>query len=69
MYSGRSGCAAVAASRLYKPDPATSHWLPNLERPTGGYPAAKHPGVIYTAGAAGDNNREILSNEVYWHGG
>ncbi len=46
-------------------DPDCAHWLPSLERPTGHH-RVNAPGVIYTAGPPGDDNRQILSNEVYW---
>ncbi|NQT11097.1 MAG: BNR-4 repeat-containing protein [Planctomycetes bacterium] len=51
-----------------QPDPATSHWLPNIERPTGHNAAAAPPGIIYTAGPPGETNTDILSNGVYWAG-
>lgn len=51
-----------------KPDPAVPHWLPNLERPTGHNRIAGRPGLLYQSGIRGDNNRQILSNEVYWVG-
>jgi hypothetical protein len=55
----------VEASLLSKPDPATPHWLPNLERATGWNQAAR-PGVIYTAGQRGQKNTDLLSNKAYW---
>jgi len=54
------------ASRLVsKPDPNEAHWLPNIERPTG-WNAVARPGLIYTAGPPGSNNRQRVSNKVWW---
>lgn len=50
---------------LSKPDESVPHWFPNLERPTG-HNHVDHPGVIYTAGVAGEGCDDILSNGVYW---
>jgi hypothetical protein len=55
---------AVMVSGL---DPQVPHWLPNLERPTG-FNLIDRPGIIYTAGARGDKNTQIVSNKVYWLG-
>lgn len=53
-------------ARLASPvDPTMPHWLPNIERPTG-HNRVGQPGIIYTAGTRGSDNREIVSNEVYW---
>ena len=50
---------------LSKPDMTVPHWFPNLERPTG-HNHVGLPGVIYTAGIAGEGCHDILSNGVYW---
>ena len=50
---------------LSKPDETVPHWFPNLERPTG-HNLIDVPGVIYTAGIAGEGCDDILSNGVYW---
>ena len=50
---------------LSKPDMRVPHWFPNLERPTG-HNYVGVPGVIYTAGIAGEGCHDILSNGVYW---
>ena len=50
---------------LSEPDMAEAHWLPNLERPTG-HNRVDVPGVIYTAGPAGEGCDDILSNKVWW---
>ncbi|MHC4399788.1 MAG: BNR-4 repeat-containing protein [Planctomycetota bacterium] len=55
----------IAARVASTVDPQCAHWLPNLERPTG-HNRVTVPGMIYTAGSPGENNRQILSNEVYW---
>jgi len=48
-----------------KPDTTVPHWLPSLERPTG-HNKVDVPGLLYTGGTRGENNRQVLSNEVYW---
>lgn len=52
---------------LIRPDPAIPHWLPNLERPTG-HNHVDSPGILFTAGTRGDNNRQIVANKVFWSG-
>lgn len=53
-------------SRVLEPvDPSRPRWLPNLERPTGAWPVAS-PGLIFTDGGRGENNREIVANRVWW---
>ncbi|MBL7153625.1 MAG: BNR-4 repeat-containing protein [Phycisphaerae bacterium] len=47
------------------PDASAANWLPNLERPTRAEPIGL-PGLIYTHGARGKTNKEIMSNEVVW---
>jgi hypothetical protein len=47
-------------------DPDEPHWLPSLERPTGFNAIADRPGLLFTAGPAGSDNRELLSNRVFW---
>lgn len=49
-----------------KPNPAVSHWLPNIERPTGHNRVPDRPGILYTAGPPGGKNTELLSNGVHW---
>lgn len=48
-----------------KADAATPNWLPHLERPTRNELLTR-PCLIYTHGDRGQNNQEILSNEVFW---
>jgi len=48
-----------------KPDASGANWLPNLERPTRAEPIGI-PALIYTHGARGKTNKEIMSNEVVW---
>ncbi len=48
------------------PEPAKPRWLPSLERPTGHNRVLDSPGLIYTDGGRGENNRQILANDVYW---
>ena len=56
---------SFSARLVAPPDPAKSRWLPNLERPTGHNRVAS-PGLIYTSGAPGGTNKELMSNEVFW---
>jgi hypothetical protein len=48
------------------PNRDRSHWLPNIERPTGHHAVPTSPGILYTAGGPGDKNTQLLSNEVYF---
>ena len=48
-----------------RPDDACASWLPNLERVTGPH-ALDVPSLVYTYGTKGENNRQILQNEVVW---
>lgn len=41
-----------------------SHWLPNIERATGWNAVAERPGILYTAGGAGEKNTELVRNGV-----
>lgn len=66
LESGDDG-SRFAAQLVSEPDPATPNWLPNLERPTGHNRVAS-PSLIYTAGTRAENNRQIVSNRVYWVG-
>lgn len=48
-------------------DPATPHWLPNLERPTGHHAIPDEPGIIFQSGGGGDGLNELtLNNGVWW---
>jgi hypothetical protein len=51
---------------ISKFDPKTSHWLPNIERPTGHNVVPALPGVLFTGGSAGKANTNLLSNRVYF---
>lgn len=51
-----------------EPDPERSQWLPNIERATGFNKVSDQPGIIYTSGAPGGKNTELLRNRVYWAG-
>lgn len=59
------GGGAFEARMLSTPDPDTPHWLPNIERPTG-FNAVASPSALFTAGTRAENNREPVSNGVYW---
>ncbi len=50
---------------LSKEDLDVPNWLPNLQRPTR-VEAIGVPYLIYTHGHRGENNKQIMSNEVYW---
>ena len=54
-----------SARLVAQPDPTTSRWLPNLERPTG-HNRVVSPGLIYTSGPPGGKNTDMMANEVYW---
>ncbi|MEY3774760.1 MAG: hypothetical protein RLZZ129_1540 [Verrucomicrobiota bacterium] len=44
-----------------------THWLPNIERHTGHNRVPDAPGIIYTAGGAGEHLKDLeLNNEVRW---
>lgn len=47
-------------------DASTSHWLPSIERPTGHNQVASRPGILFTAGPAGNKNTDLLNNRVYF---
>jgi hypothetical protein len=52
---------------LSEENPEQTHWLPNIERPTGHNLVPATPGVIYTAGPAGAGLHDLnLNNEVRW---
>jgi hypothetical protein len=53
------------ARLLSRPDDKTPHWLPNIERPTGHHRVTT-PVIIFTDGVRGDNNRQVISNRVWW---
>jgi hypothetical protein len=53
---------------LTTPNPTRPRWLPSLERQTGHNHVQAGPGLIYTDGVRGDNNQQILSNDVHWMG-
>jgi len=51
---------------LTSPNPTRPRWLPSLERQTGHNRVQAGPGLIYTDGGRGENNQQILSNDVCW---
>src|SRR5690606_35346486 len=54
---------------ISKVAPEVANWLPSIERPTGfNTLASENPAVIYLSGDRGSNNRQIVSNEVYFWG-
>lgn len=50
---------------ISSPETLAPNWLPNLERPTSSQSVGV-PSLIYTHGLRGQNNKEIMSNEVIW---
>ncbi len=54
---------------ISKFDANTSHWLPSIERPTGHNQVADRPGLLFTAGPAGESNNELMNNRVYFSDG
>lgn len=65
-FTSADGGKTFSFAYVSKPDASISHWLPNIERPTGHNTVPDHPGILYTAGPAGNKNTDLLSNGVYW---
>lgn len=61
------GGKSFSARLVCEVNPQCPHWLPNIERPTG-HNRVLRPGLLYTAGTAGRNNKQIVSNRVCWVG-
>ncbi len=51
---------------LTTPNATRPRWLPSIERSTGHNRVQTAPALMYTDGGRGENNREILANDVYW---
>jgi len=66
LFESRDRGETFTSRVLTTPDPSRPRWLPSLERPTGHNRVIDVPGLIYTDGGRGENNRQILSNNVYW---
>jgi len=47
-------------------DAETPHWLPNIERATGHNSVKGLPGIIFTEGGRGEDNKELVANKVWW---
>ncbi len=58
--------ASFSFSLASPEDPTVSHWLPNIERPTGHHQVGAHVGLLYTAGGPGPGNKDLLSNKVFF---
>jgi hypothetical protein len=69
MLTSDDGGRTFALQMVSRPDRGQSHWLANIERATGHNGVPDNPGVIYTAGPAGEKNTEILANGVWWFRG
>lgn len=65
VFDSHDGGAAFAMRVVSRVDRETPHWLVNLEKPTG-FNQVKRPGLIYTGGTRAEDNRQIVSNEVWW---
>ena len=65
-FCSSNGGQTFAFRLASRPDPSVSHWLPNIEKPTGHNTIPADPGIIYTAGPPGEKNTDILSNGVHW---
>lgn len=66
LLEARGDGDAFSPRLLSEPDENVAHWLPNMERPTGHNAVTGTPGVIFTDGGRGENNRQILANKVRW---
>ena len=62
----RDGGRTFGFDLVSEPDDSTSHWLPNIERPTGHNQVPSQPGILYTAGPPGEGLKDLLPNRVYW---
>ncbi|SVB22756.1 uncharacterized protein METZ01_LOCUS175610 [marine metagenome] len=60
------GKSDIQFRAISKFDPKTSHWLPNIERSTGHNTVPSLPSVLFTGGAAGKANTDLLKNRVYF---
>jgi len=65
-FASADGGATFAVEQVSTTDPRTAHWFPHLERPLGIGPPPAAPGIIYTAGPAGETCSDLLSNRVMW---
>ena len=61
-----AGKGDIQFKAISKFDPKTSHWLPNIERSTGHNTVPSLPSVLFTGGAAGKANTDLLKNRVYF---
>ncbi len=61
----QDGGERFEARLLSKPDETRPHWLPSIERPTG-HNRVSTPGIIFTDGTRGENNRQVVANRVWW---
>lgn len=67
-FTSGDGGATFAVEQVSATDPGTAHWFPHLERPLGFGPPPASPGILYTAGPAGQTCDDLLSNRVMWVG-
>lgn len=66
LFTSRDHGRSFASRVLTEQNANVPRWLPSLERPVGHHRVEARPGLIYTNGIRGDNNRQIISNEVIW---
>ena len=59
-FESRDGGRSFSFETLSNVSPEVSHWLPSIERATGWNVVPERPGVIFTAGGAGDKNTDLL---------
>jgi hypothetical protein len=62
----RDGGASFSFALVSPEDSEESHWLPNIERPTGHHRVGDDVGVLYTAGGPGPALKDLLSNKVFF---
>ena len=60
------GGASFEFSMVSSEDQLESHWLPNIERPTGHHQIGSDVGILYTAGGPGPALKDLLSNKVFF---
>lgn len=62
--SSRDGGKTFEFKLLSSQNAEEAHWLPSIERNTGHHTVKDRPWCMYTSGPPGQNNRDILANQV-----
>lgn len=66
LFESNDAGQTFAARIVTTPDATRPRWLPSMERHAGHHRVQGAPGLMYTDGGRGENNRELLANNVYW---